>query len=293
MPEGRILLKSISESKKLSKLKTDGARLLYTWLIPHLDINGCYFADPEVIKGKVLTRLRKSVKTIKGYLDDLEDCKLIIRYTTNGDDFLIVPDFVDKQPKLRPDREAKPSIPPPTKEQLKGNSGGTQDELRSNANTSKVKISKVKLSKDNVELRKKIIDYFNKITGQKRTYDCDETNKLLNGRIDEGRAFKDFRHVIDTKTSQWLGDKKMQKFLRPSTLFREGNFEDYLNEPYENPRKRDYEPGQRTSEPTPKEKEYYKAREAKEKELKGKGFNEDEIKARIVKWSEDYWKEEG
>jgi len=151
MPEGRILLKSISESKKLSKLKTDGARLLYSWLIPHLNINGCYSADPEVIKGKVLTRLKKSIKTVKSYLEDLEENELIIRYTANGDEFLIVPDFEEKQPSLNPKREAKPSIPLPSKEQLQTNSGVTPKQLQTNSNTSKVKQSKVKQSKDKVE----------------------------------------------------------------------------------------------------------------------------------------------
>jgi len=92
-------------------------------------------------------------------------------------------------------------------------------------------------SKSIVEQRKAIIDYFNKTTGQKRSYTCDETNKLINGRLDEGKTLKDFKHVIDTKTVQWLNDSKMRKFIRPSTLFRPGNFEDYLNEPYENPKK--------------------------------------------------------
>ncbi|KKL09711.1 hypothetical protein LCGC14_2563110, partial [marine sediment metagenome] len=32
-------------------------------------------------------------------------------------------------------------------------------------------------------------------------------------------------------------DKKMKIFIRPSTLFRPGNFEDYLNEAYEDPKK--------------------------------------------------------
>jgi len=86
--------------------------------------------------------------------------------------------------------------------------------------------------------RKHIIDYFNEMTGQKRGYLCNETNKMINGRLNNGKTFEDFKHVIDTKTSQWLHDEKMRRYLRPSTLFREGNFEDYLNEPYENPREK-------------------------------------------------------
>lgn len=138
MPIGRILLKSISESKKLSILKTDGARLLYTWLIPHLDINGCHSGDSMVIRGKIFTRLIKSIKTVEGYLQDLENTGLIIRYEVNGDVFLNYPDFVEKQPKLNPEREGKVTIIPPTQEQLMIKSGVNHDKLPH-------KLSKIKL----------------------------------------------------------------------------------------------------------------------------------------------------
>jgi len=125
MPVGRVILKSISDSQKLPRLKTDGARLLYTWLLTHLDVNGCFSGDPEIIKGKVFTRLKKSIKTVEVYLQDLEENKLIIRYVANGDIFLHVPDFVEKQPHINPEREGRPTIPLPTPELLKTYSGPT------------------------------------------------------------------------------------------------------------------------------------------------------------------------
>lgn len=131
MPQGRIVLKAICQSKKLSKLKTDGARLLYTWLIPNVDVNGCFSGDPKVIKGQVFTRLGKSAKTIEKYLLDLEENKLIVRYEANGDKYLCIPDFVDKQPYINPEREAKTTIPPPTQEQLKSYSRPTPPQLES------------------------------------------------------------------------------------------------------------------------------------------------------------------
>jgi len=135
MPAGRIILKSISDSHKLSKLKTDGARLLYTWLITHLDINGCFSGDPQVIKGKVFTRLNKSIKTVEEYLKDMEENNLILRYEVDGDIFLIVPDFAEKQPNLNPKKEGKPLIPLPSPELLQSNS---------RVNLPQVKESKVK-----------------------------------------------------------------------------------------------------------------------------------------------------
>lgn len=139
MPQGRIVLKQICQSRKLTNLKTDGARLLYTWLIPNVDANGCFSGDPEVIKGQIFTRLKKSAKTIQIYLDDLSNQGLVILYEANGDKFLCIPDFVDKQPSLNPNKEAKTTIPMPTPDQLQSNSRVTPP---------KVKVSKVKVNKE-------------------------------------------------------------------------------------------------------------------------------------------------
>ena len=158
MPIGRIILKSISDSRKVSELKTDGARLLYTWLLTHLDINGCYSGDPEVVRGKVFTRLRKSTKTIEDYLVDLEQNSLLVRYSVNGDIFLNVPDFVEKQPSLNPDRERATGIPLPTPDLLQTNSSLTpcKDKIRED------KIREDKISKEKDIPFDEITDFYNK-----------------------------------------------------------------------------------------------------------------------------------
>jgi len=124
MPVGRMLLKRISDSKKLPALKTDGARLLYTWLLAHLNVEGCFSACPTVIKGKVFTRLKTTPHSIAAYLDDMEENDLIVRYEADGDVFLLVPDFVEKQPNLRSEREGKNEIPSPPEELRRNSRGG-------------------------------------------------------------------------------------------------------------------------------------------------------------------------
>lgn len=106
-------MKNVSTSMKLSLLKTDSARLLYSWLIPHVDYNGCYSGDAEVVRGKIFTRLKKTAVEVEVWLAELEDKKLIIRYEANGDKFLQVVGFIEKQPHLNPDREACSPIPLP------------------------------------------------------------------------------------------------------------------------------------------------------------------------------------
>ena len=147
MPVGRIILKAICQSNKLSKLKSDGARLLYTWLIPNVDVNGCFSGDAQVINGQIFTRLNKSIKTIESYLEDLEINSLIFRYDLNGDKFLTVPDFKKRQPSLNPNKEGKTTIPLPTPELLQSKAGFTPP-------LSKDKLSKDKLSKDKLREEK-------------------------------------------------------------------------------------------------------------------------------------------
>ena len=82
MPEGRMIKRVISESKKLGRLPSDSSRLLYTWLIPWLDVEGRHSADPEIIKGHIFPKVRSmTIKKIERLLQELNDEKLIVLYS--------------------------------------------------------------------------------------------------------------------------------------------------------------------------------------------------------------------
>ena len=87
---------------------------------------------------------------------------------------------------------------------------------------------------------KEIVDYLNEKTGSKYRSSGSKTKSLIKARVNDGFDLDDFKKVIDTKTSQWLNDQKMKKFLRPETLFGT-KFEGYLNEVgITQPTKKDY-----------------------------------------------------
>ena len=92
-------------------LSSDTVRLLYTWMLSHLDINGNFYADPIMVNNLVFTRLGHSIKIISSALDELAEKGLIVRYQVNGERYLKYPDFFDKQPKLLPFREGVSEIP--------------------------------------------------------------------------------------------------------------------------------------------------------------------------------------
>ena len=75
---------------------------------------------------------------------------------------------------------------------------------------------------------KDIVEYLNLKTNSSYRYSSDKTRRTINARLNEGFTLDDFKRVIDIKTSQWLGDLKMEQYLRPETLFGT-KFESYLN----------------------------------------------------------------
>lgn len=77
-------------------------------------------------------------------------------------------------------------------------------------------------------LHKEIIDFLNeKVDGSFR-HQTKVTQRLINARFKQGYTVEDFKMVITFMAKEWLNDPKMDKYLTPSTLFNETNFEKYL-----------------------------------------------------------------
>lgn len=74
-----------------------------------------------------------------------------------------------------------------------------------------------------------IVSYLNEKTNSNYRHTTKVTQNLIKTRVNDGFELSDFKQVIDTKSSQWLNDKEMAKYLRPQTLFGT-KFESYLNE---------------------------------------------------------------
>ena len=79
------------------------------------------------------------------------------------------------------------------------------------------------------EKTKTIVGYLNEKTDSHYKATTPKTKQLVQARLKEGFSVDDFKTVIDKKTATWLNDSKMNKYLRPLTLFGT-KFEDYQNE---------------------------------------------------------------
>ena len=112
MAEGRMLKKNISDSDKLAELSSDSSRMVWDWILAHLDVDGRYTADLDLVKGRVFPKIRSMTKAkIWKCLLELNEVDLIILYKIKNDIYIQYQDF-EKHQTLRKDREAKSKIPP-------------------------------------------------------------------------------------------------------------------------------------------------------------------------------------
>ena len=113
MADGRMLSKKISLNEAVALLENDTHRLLFTWGISHLDIEGRISGSPKVFRAIVAPLLEHiTSEKISKFFKDAVEKELIIRYQIGKDWFIQYPKFNENQ-RLRPDREAPSKIPSP------------------------------------------------------------------------------------------------------------------------------------------------------------------------------------
>lgn len=84
-------------------------------------------------------------------------------------------------------------------------------------------------SMNNISIIKDIVAFLNKKCKTSFKDTSKKTISLVNARLSEGFKEEDFKTVINFKSREWLGNDKMEQYLRPETLFGT-KFEGYLND---------------------------------------------------------------
>ena len=93
----------------------------------------------------------------------------------------------------------------------------------------KPRLGKVSIDKDIIYIVDQVIDYLNSKAGKSFKKNVKKNQVVIKARLKEGYQLDDFYKVIDKKVNDWLNDPKMNRYLRPETLFGT-KFEGYLNE---------------------------------------------------------------
>lgn len=165
---------------------------------------------PNWGKHQKLDQITKKTEYMREYMRNYRNKQKEIACKTNVNDSRkanVSCTDIDKDKDIDKDIDISPPIIPPTGE-----------------------CANVKPEDEHDNIAKEIIDYLNEQLGTR--YTCKgETLKLIRGRLSEGRTIEDFKKVIDAKIRDWRGTE-LAKYLRPNTLFRPTNFENYLNQQY-------------------------------------------------------------
>lgn len=86
------------------------------------------------------------------------------------------------------------------------------------------------LVKDNINsIAEDVINYLNELVGVNYNYRSISILNLIERRINEGYEASDLKKVIKRKYYEWK-DTEYEKYLRPSTLFNDNRFDEYLNQ---------------------------------------------------------------
>lgn len=171
-----MLKKAISASRRVAALETDTSRMLYTWLISWLDIEGRFSGDLLVIKGSVAPRLRHiTEEVIEECLQDMVRNELIILYKVDGDRYLQLRKFGDHQT-LRREKEAESKIPGP--DQVGSGPGVVRDKVGTSPSQEKLREVKRREEKSTVrdQIQESLEEPVDKLMGQiedqKKKYRC-------------------------------------------------------------------------------------------------------------------------
>ena len=184
-----MLNKSISKSEKVAKLSLE-ATLLYTWILPQVDVEGRLEADIWTIKAIVPYIDEITPKNIPNLLNEMEQVGLIIYY---GDvhKYLQIKDF-HKYQKVRTDQEAPSVIPKPLQQQSKNRVKTEQPPY----NISKGNISKDKVSKREDPVIVLFWEYF--LLKTKKNFRLTLANKdLIKKRLKEGYTIAQLKTAVD------------------------------------------------------------------------------------------------
>ena len=222
------------DNRKIKHLRRlpDGNSIVLIWVMlltmaGRCNSNGMVFLTENIpYTPKMLANeLDFEENTVILALKALEDLNMIV--TDSG--FFAIAGWqeyqnVDGMDKIREQNRIRQANFKQRQKLIKGNVIGNVTITEGNATEEDIEEDKEKEK----ELYKSIISYLNEKAGTNYKPTTAKTKTAIKARLAEGFKVDDFKTVIDKKCAEWIGDEKMEKYLRPETLFGT-KFEGYLN----------------------------------------------------------------
>ena len=172
---------------------------------------------------KLMERWGWSKTKVRNFLDLLEKDNMIVKKTDRKKTTISIVNYCvyqDSETTKKPQKDHEETTRRPQKD-TNNNDNNENNENKNIKNMSSKELDSIPY--------KEIVDYLNQKANTNYRHTTKKTRQLIQARWKEDFRLEDFKKVIDNKTSQWLNDPKMNKYLRPETLFGT-KFESYLNE---------------------------------------------------------------
>ena len=235
----RILREGILTSERVNQLSLE-AELFYRRLMSVLDDFGRFDGRIRLLRVACypLRVDEISDKDVKKWLEEVEQIGLLSTYSVGNKPFLVVSSFNQRTrakaskypqpPDTCPSHDGHmtvtcPQFPAYTETETEtetdtNTEGGASDDARA---------SRVKIKGE----AKEIIDHLNAVAGTSFSAKSKEVTEKLCVRLSQpGVTVEGIKQMIDAKADEWSGDRKMEKFLRPSTLFAPEKFANYYGQ---------------------------------------------------------------
>lgn len=205
---------------------TVNSRLLYVALWCHCDRNG-------IIKFQKTGLAAQCMPFEFNMFDDciaeLIESGLVLPYQVENNKYLYIPTFTEHQ---RPHHTEKESGNPEfngliTVDELLDNRKERERILGKDTRKGRERKGKDIMSSKLDDDAKAVIDYLNSLSGKSFQH-VDTNTKLVKARLAQVNL-ETAKLIIDMKCDEWL-DTKMDKYLRPATLFNDQKFNQYLGE---------------------------------------------------------------
>lgn len=96
------------------------------------------------------------------------------------------------------------------------------------AEVEKVQAENIECNDKEEKVAETVVNYLNQTIRTRYKINSGGTIRYIKKLLKDGFNLEDFKNVIDNKSREWM-NTKYERYLRPSTLFRRQNFEEYLN----------------------------------------------------------------
>ena len=238
MAKARLIRHDIWTSDRFDQLQNNDERMVFFRLFFLADDLGNLEASNATLKATLHPLDIDSIENILLILEKLVDAELIVIYQNNVDGkpkrCIHIPRFNQRV------RIKNSDVPPPNFEKQKHNQDVRQTKTVANTTAKPnaalcgtVRHNAAKRSPEvevevEVEVKNyihKILEHLNKVANKNFHY-AKTHEKLIKERLKES-SFEEIISVIDNQTNLWKHDPKMNQYLKPSTLFRSSNFQNY------------------------------------------------------------------